>query len=91
MSNWTQPQPITRISISLRRYMSLACRVGVTAGEAPVIGRLSRSTLSTSSRWDALRRGMFGPLEGSVVSSGIARVGRLSVLPTAGCMLSYSS
>jgi len=48
------------------------------------------STLSTSSRWDASRRGMFGPLEGPVVSSGVARVGRLSVLPSAGCMLSCS-
>eukprot|EP00962_Isochrysis_galbana_P037933 scaffold13353_cov105-Isochrysis_galbana.AAC.1 len=57
---------------------------------SPVIGRLSRSTLSTSSRWDASRRGMFGPLEGPVVSSGVARAGRLSVLPTAGCMLSCS-
>eukprot|EP00962_Isochrysis_galbana_P036625 scaffold12688_cov146-Isochrysis_galbana.AAC.8 len=38
----------------------------------------------------ASRRGMFGPLEGPVVSSGVARIGRLSVSPTASCMLSCS-
>eukprot|EP00962_Isochrysis_galbana_P014605 scaffold4186_cov110-Isochrysis_galbana.AAC.7 len=35
-------------------------------------------------------RGMFGPLEGPVVSSGVALVRRLSVSPTASCMLSCS-